>query len=96
MSKITIKGYVVGYHFDHMPPNAVTWGFMGSMSAPSHPSIVCTFEHSFDVETPADLNVVAAQIAAIEREKDKERAEFTRRVRELDKRAQKLMALEMA
>ena len=96
MSKITIKGHVVGYHFSHSPPNAVHWSFSTSTTPPQlDRETLFVFPHSFDADVPDDINIVAAQLAGIEREKEAARAEFTARMRELNAQASKLMALEM-
>lgn len=96
MSKITITGHVVGYHFDHMRAGEVTWGFSVVSPSKTDSRVIHSFEHSFDVEVPDNLNIVATQLAAIEREKEAARAEFTARMSELNEQASKLMALEMA
>lgn len=95
MSAVTIKGHIVGYHFDHMSAGAIHWAFSTSHQTLDRETIVA-IPHEFTVEVPDDLNVIAAQLAGIEREKDAARATFTARVRELDELASKLMALEMA
>lgn len=96
MSKITIKGYVVGYHFSHSEPNEVHWSFsVGSTPPTLGRETLFAIPHSFDADVPDDINIVAAQLAGIEREKEAARAEFTARMRELNAQASKLMALEM-
>lgn len=96
MSKITINGYVVGYHFDHMAPGTIHWTFSTSHQRLDRETIV-SIPHEFTVEVPDDdLNIVAAQLAGIDREREAARAEFTARMQELNAQAQKLMALEMA
>jgi hypothetical protein len=96
MSKITIKRHIVGYHFDHMPNGAIHWALSGGDEAPKLDSeTLYTFPHTIEVEVPDDINVVAAQLAGIERAKEAARAEFTARMSELNAQASKLMALEM-
>lgn len=95
MSKI--KGHVVGYHFDGMADGAIHWAYSATGSAPSlDRETIVVIPHEFTVEVPDDINVVAAQLAGIEREKEAARAEFTARMSELNAQASKLMALEMA
>jgi len=96
MSTITIKGYIIGYHFDSMEAGTIYWAYSTSGCAPTlDRETIVAIPHEFTVEVPDDINVVAAQLAGIEREKEAARAEFTARMNELNAQAQKLMALEM-
>lgn len=95
MSAITIKGHMLGYHFDHMEPGTIHWAFSTSHQKLDRETIFA-IPHEFTVEVPDDINVVAAQLAGIEVEKEAALAEFTARMRELNTQASKLMALEMA
>lgn len=97
MSAITIKGHVIGYHFDSMEPGTIHWAYSSTGCAPTlDRETIVVIPHEFTVEVPDDINVVAAQVAGIEREKEAARAEFTARMSELNAQASKLMALEMA
>lgn len=98
MSTITIKGYIVGQHFSFMSEvDGVHWSFRVGGPPPGLDSeTIFVFPHAFDFEVPDDINIVAAQLAGIEREKEAARAGFTKRMRELNAQASKLMALEMA
>lgn len=97
MSKITITGYVVGYHFDHMRAGEIYWALRSGATPPAlDRQTIFAIPHDFEAEVPDDINIVAAQLAGIEREKEAARAEFTARMSELNAQASKLMALEMA
>lgn len=94
--KVTIKGYMVAYHFDWMTPGEVSWGFSVHIDKPAGKYIVASVPHSFDVDVPDDLDIIAAQLANIEREREEAKRIFAARIRELDAQASKLQALEMA
>lgn len=97
MSKITIPGCIVGYHFDSMRAGEIHWALRSGAARPElDRQTIFAVPHDFEVEVPDDINIVAAQLAGIEREKEAARAEFTARMSELNAQASKLMALEMA
>lgn len=94
--KVTINGHMVAYHFDWMKPGEVSWGFSERADKPAGKYIVASVPHSFDVGVPDDLNIIAAQLANIEREREEAKRIFSARILELDAQASKLQALEMA
>jgi len=94
--KVTIKGHMVACNFEWMEPGEVSWGFSVCADKPAGKYIVASVPHSFDAEVPDDLNIIAAQIANIEREREEAKRIFSARIRELDAQASKLQALEMA
>ena len=51
-------------------------------------------EHSFAVDIPSDFDPVPSQIADLEAEKVKARADFQARITEIDRRIQSLQAIE--
>ena len=53
-------------------------------------------EHTTTVEVPDDFDPRPQQVAALEAEKQKARAEFQKRVTEIDRQIQSLMAIEVA
>ena len=53
-------------------------------------------EHTTTVEVPDDFDPRPAQVAALEAEKQKARADFQARITEIDRQIQSLMAIEGA
>lgn len=51
-------------------------------------------EHKIATETPAGFDPTLAQIAALEGQREKLRAEFTKRLTEINERIQSLQAIE--
>lgn len=93
MSKHTVKGYItfkpaefdfeqdrVGF-VDFKPTGATGWG-------------VLVREHTIEVELPDDFNPRAAQITALEEQREALRAQFAKSIRELDEQISKLQAIE--
>lgn len=92
--KTTIKGHVIGYHFDWMKPGEIAWGFSECRDAttPSR-NEVHAFAHSFEVDVPDSIDMVAAQIAALNAEKVRALDAYQASVREINDRLSKLQAL---
>lgn len=91
--KTTIKGHIVGYHFDYMPDGEIHWTF--SLYYEGNPSLdtVHAFEHSFSVEVPDNIDLVAAQVAALNAKKIRLLDAYQDSVREINDRLSKLQAL---
>jgi hypothetical protein len=58
--------------------------------------MVVVREHSFEVEIPDDFDPRPAQIAALDEQITKTRAEFTKRITELQEQKSRLLCIEMA
>lgn len=54
---------------------------------------VTVMPHSFEIDIPENFNPVASQVAILEKEKSKVRAEFNRRIAQLNEQIGKLQAL---
>lgn len=95
--KTTIKGHIVGYHFDWMKPGEICWGFSEYRDT-ANPSRneVHSFAYGFDVEVPDDIDMVAAQIAALNAEKQRAMDLYQASVKEINDRLSKLQALTYA
>lgn len=94
MSKtITIKGFLIGYHFSHQSdPNEIHWSYSTSYGHKLDRETVAVIPHSFDVEVP-DINVVAAQVAGLEAEKQQALEAYQRTVADINERLGKLLAI---
>jgi hypothetical protein len=95
MSKHTIKGYLYYVHYDFQEPGEFQIAFHQSATM-SGPEWTVIREHSFEIDLPDDFDPRALQIAALEAEKQKVRAEFAARITEIDRQISKLQALECA
>ena len=93
---IEIKGFVFCRlicgkpEFELLPWDCRTW------DALSVDGRVFVKEHLTTVEVPDDFDPRPQQVAALEAEKQKARAEFHARVTEIDRQIQSLLAIEVA
>ena len=76
--------------FELLPWDCRTW------DATSAAGRVFVKEHLTTVEVPDDFDPRPAQVAALEAEKQKARADFQARITEIDRQIQSLMAIEGA
>ena len=76
--------------FELLPWDCRTWD-------PAHADgRVFIKEHTITVEVPDDFDPRPQQVAALEAEKQKARAEFQKRITEINRQIQSLMAIEVA
>jgi hypothetical protein len=93
MAQINLKAWIVGYHFDCMPEGAVSWRLRGwKPEADSSGDTVAVIEHEVVIDEPV-VNVVAAQVAALEAAKTKALEAYQKTVAELNERLSKLQAI---
>lgn len=94
--KIELKGYLFcrlcggNPEFELLPWDCRTW------DANLADGRIFVQEHLTTVEVPDDFDPRPAQVAALEAEKQKARADFQARITEIDRQIQSLMAIEMA
>lgn len=93
MATVKIDGYVQAYHFDHMKEGQVCWGFNESAMKPHSDKVVHEFKHSFEVEVPDQVNVVAGMVANLEAAKKKALDDYNATVKQINDRLQKLLAI---
>ena len=93
--KITVKGFVFwkkGYQeegvFELLPWDCREWG------EDNNGGRVFVKEHTTEVEIPDDFDPRPHQVAAFIAEKQKARADFLKRVTEIDRQIQSLLAIE--
>ena len=93
---IELKGFVFcrasggKVEFEMLPWDCRTWG------AVDVDGRVFVTEHTTTVEVPDDFDPRPQQVSALEAEKQKARAEFQKRITEIDRQIQSLMAIEGA
>ena len=93
---IDMKGFVFcrasggKVEFELLPWDCRTW------TKDSQSGLVFVKEHTTTVEVPDDFDPRPQQVAALEAEKQKARAEFQKRITEIDRQIQSLMAIEGA
>jgi hypothetical protein len=89
--KITIKGYVTctQYTWDDKP----TYSFYGFDPTGYDSSTVKVMEHEFEVEVPDNFDPRPGQVAALEAKKEEMRADFAKRVKDIDDKINSLMAI---
>jgi hypothetical protein len=91
MTTATIKGFVYHADYGYGEPE---FRILGSdKMSDQHYTLVGPL--SIEYEVPADFNPTAAKLAALEAEKQKVRAAYLERVREIERRIANLQALEM-
>jgi len=92
MQTVEISGWIFARKMEwDAKPYYTFFAFDPSSSDPSYMK-VC--EHKIVAEMPADWNPVAAEIAALEAENEKLRAEFSRQIARNMERLAKLTAIE--
>jgi hypothetical protein len=89
--KVTIKGYITcqQYAWDDKP----TFSFYGFDPTGYDSSTVKVMEHEFEVEVPDNFDPRPGQVAALEAKKEEMRAEFSKRVKDIDDKINSLMAI---
>ena len=94
--KIELKGFVFcrasggKIEFELTPWDCRLWG------ETAQDGRVYVKEHTTTVEVPDDFDPRPQQVAALEAEKQKARAEFQKRITEIDRQIQSLLAIEGA
>ena len=91
--KITINGHIIGHHFDFMPDGKISCGFSEYGVDKANPDFVHAQKCSFDVEVPDEINMIAAQVAALEAAKVAALDEYHASVSKLNERLSKLQAI---
>lgn len=95
MAKVTISGFV--YHYQAKWDNEPTFRFAQWDSwGDNDPDYALIGPASFEYELPDNFSPVPAKLAALEKVKQQVRAEFSKRVKELDDQINSLLALEMS
>jgi hypothetical protein len=89
--KVTIKGYVTctQYAWDTKP----TFSFYSFDPTTYDQSTIKVMEHEFEVEVPDNFDPRPGQVAALEAKKEEMRAEFSKRVKDIDDKINSLMAI---
>lgn len=89
--KITIKGYITctQYAWDTKP----SFSFYGFDPTTYDASTVKVMEHEFEVEVPDNFDPRPGQVAALEAKKEEMRAEFSKRVKDIDDKINSLLAI---
>ena len=93
---IELKGFVFCRlyggkpEFEMLPWDCRTW------TEDAQSGLVFVKEHTTTVEVPDDFDPRPQQVAALEAEKQKARAEFQKRITEIDRQIQSLLAIEGA
>ena len=93
--KQVIKGYVYYIKYDFSETPHLEWSKSSDMGE-SDPDWALVGPHNFEVECPDDFDPRPQQVAAIDAAINKTRAEFQKRITELQDQRNKLMCLEMA
>lgn len=95
MSTITIKGHLVGYHFDHMAPDAISWGFceFHETTAQSEHTVIA-IPHEFAAEVPDKVDIVAGLVRGLEAAKVKALNDYQQTVATINRRLSELQAIE--
>lgn len=93
--KIKVKGFLFWKpthggkgEFELMPWDCRTW------QADSRGGRVFVAEHTTEIEVPDGFNPLPEQVSMLKAEKEKARADFQRRVTEIDRQIQSLLAIE--
>lgn len=96
MSKHTISGYLyhIQYDFQVKDEFKIEFHKASNMAECSGGDWTLIREVSFEVEVPDDFDPRPAKVAALTTEKQKVRAEFAKRITELDEQINKLLAIE--
>lgn len=92
MKTVTLKAWVVGYHFDWCESGEIRWG-ISSVDGSGHNKVVYSAERDFEVEVPEEVNVTAVLVGNIEAQKRQALDDYQRTVAELNERLSKLQAI---
>jgi hypothetical protein len=97
MSTVTIKGWMVGYHWDFQKPDEVSWIFhtIFDPKVPNKDQVEC-FAYTFEVEVPDKVDIVAGLVRGLEAAKLKALQDYQRTVAEINHRLAQLQAIENA
>ena len=87
--KVTINGFI-GWKKDSWERDGAFYFHPFEMSEYGYVQVM---PHSFEIEIPDDFNPIPKQVEILEKEKAKIRAEFTRRIAQLNDQIGKLQAL---
>ncbi|AST86247.1 hypothetical protein CIG66_07125 [Ralstonia pseudosolanacearum] len=91
MKTIEIKGHIFLRNTRYgIEPNFTFFGFDASQTDPDYIK-VC--DHTINAEVPDDFDPREAQIASLEKQREKVRAELGRRITEINDQIAKLQAL---
>lgn len=93
MSKHTITGYIVSTQYGLKDAPLIEFRTY-KPSAEYSPNTVIVREHSFDVDVPDDFDPRPAMIASLQEQKQIVRAEFAKKVKQLDDQIADLLAIE--
>ena len=92
MKTLTKTVHLVAHHFDFMDAGEVSYSIT-SYEMGSGSSILGSWPHEITLPLPEDFNVHAAQVAALEAEKQKAIADYQAAVVSINEQLSKLMAL---
>ena len=92
MNTITKRVYLTAYHFDFMEPGAVSYGITGQ-EHDIGANVLGSWAHQVTLPLPEDFNVHAAQVAALDAEKQQAIAAYQATVASINERLGKLLAL---
>ena len=88
--KVTIKGFI-----NYKKDDWFEWNdYHFNKYDMSEQGYVTVMPHEIEIEVPDDFDPRPQQVAALEAEKQKARAEFQKRVTEIDRQIQSLLAIE--
>lgn len=91
MQKALINGFIFGQkNWD----DSITYCFWNSDITDVLSGYFMVCEHSFEVDIPDSFDITKAELASLEKQKDKVRAEFARRVAEIDNKINSLLSIE--
>ena len=97
--KTLIKGFLIQQQYSWEKEASITFTTHDYKACPindSHRKIAVICEHEFEVETPDDFDPRPQQVQALEKEKQKARAEFAARITEIERQISELTCLEAA
>lgn len=88
MATATIKGFI------HKSINSEDFALFGCDMTKYGYVLVCPYEFAFEI--PATFNPIAAQVSALEKQRDKVRSEFNMRIAQINDEISKLQCLEFS
>lgn len=92
---VTISGWITYDTYKAKAPSCFPggpWDFW--VFKPASAEHIPVFEHSFDVQVPADFDPRPGLVEALQAEKRKVEAEFAKRVTDIERQISELQALE--